>query len=107
MDTGITLNPQRRAALVASGAWQDQTLLDYLDTTVARTPDRPAIIGYRVGDDTRTELSYRDLDQTVTRMAAGAWQPWASSRATWSPASCQTGGRPPPCTWPACASAPS
>lgn len=80
MDTGITLNPQRRAALVASGAWQDQTLLDYLDTTVARTPDRPAIIGYRVGDDTRTELSYRDLDQTVTRMAAGAWQPWASSR---------------------------
>lgn len=71
MDTGITLNPQRRAALVASGAWQDQTLLDYLDTTVARTPDRPAIIGYRVGDDTRTELSYRDLDQTVTRMAAG------------------------------------
>jgi cyclohexanecarboxylate-CoA ligase len=71
MDTGITLNPQRRAAMVASGAWQDQTLLDYLDTTVARTPDRPAIIGYRVGDDTRTELSYRDLDQTVTRMAAG------------------------------------
>lgn len=71
METGITLNPERRAAMVESGAWNDKLLTDYLDQAVATTPDREAIVGYQVTRDTRTALTYRELNNTVTRMAAG------------------------------------
>ncbi|MCM0613845.1 AMP-binding protein [Marinobacter sediminum] len=71
METGITLNPERRAAMVDSGAWNDKLITDYLDEAVARQPDREAIIGYQVTGDTRTALTYRELNDTVTRMAAG------------------------------------
>jgi cyclohexanecarboxylate-CoA ligase len=71
MDTGITLNPERRAAMVESGAWNDQLITDYLDQAVASSPDREAIVGYQVTGDTRTALSYRELNDKVTRMAAG------------------------------------
>ncbi|WP_273209535.1 AMP-binding protein [Marinobacter subterrani] len=71
MDTGITLNPERRAAMVESGAWNDLLITDYLDQAVANSPDRAAIVGYQVTGDTRTALTYRELNTTVTRMAAG------------------------------------
>lgn len=71
MDTGITPQPERRSAMVKSGAWNDKIITQYLDNAVAATPDRTAIVGYRVTDDTRESLSYRELNDTVTRMAAG------------------------------------
>jgi len=71
MDTGITLNPERRAAMVEIGAWNDKLITDYLDQAVASTPDREAIVGYQVTGDTRTALTYRELNDKVTRMAAG------------------------------------
>ncbi|MEP1215962.1 MAG: AMP-binding protein [Marinobacter sp.] len=71
MDTGITLNPERRAAMLESGAWNDRLITDYLDQAVAKSPDRAAIVSYQVTGDTRTALTYRELNSTVTRMAAG------------------------------------
>ena len=71
MDTGITLNPERRAAMVEIGAWNDKLITDYLDQAVVSTPDREAIVGYQVTSDTRTALTYRELNDKVTRMAAG------------------------------------
>ncbi|KAA1174098.1 AMP-binding protein [Marinobacter salinexigens] len=71
MDTGISLNPERRAAMIESGAWNDKLITDYLAQAIANTPDRVAIVGYQVTSDTRTSLTYRELDQKVTRMAAG------------------------------------
>ena len=71
MDTGITLNPERRAAMLESGAWNDKLITDYLDQAVASSPEREAIVGYQVTGDTRTALSYRELNDKVTRMAAG------------------------------------
>lgn len=71
MDTGITLNPERRDAMLESGAWNDKLITDYLDQAVASTPDREAIVGYQVTSDTRTALTYRELNDKVTRMAAG------------------------------------
>ena len=71
MDTGITLNPERRAAMLESGAWNEKLITDYLDHAVASSPDREAIVGYQVTGDTRTALTYRELNDTVTRMAAG------------------------------------
>lgn len=71
MDKGITINPQRRATMIESGAWTDKLITDYLDQAVASTPDREAIVGYQVTSDTRTALTYRELNDKVTRMAAG------------------------------------
>lgn len=71
METGIPLNPERRAAMVESGAWNDKLITDYLDEAVANTPEREAIIGYQVTDDSRVALTYRELNNRVTRMAAG------------------------------------
>lgn len=71
METGITPNPARRAAMTASGAWNDKLITSYLDEAVAATPEREAIVSYRVTEDTRTALTYRELNDIVTRMAAG------------------------------------
>ncbi len=71
METGTTISPERRAAMLESGAWNDRIITDYLDDAVAATPDRDAIVAYRVTDDAHTRLSYRELNQRVTRMAAG------------------------------------
>ncbi|MBW4934999.1 AMP-binding protein [Marinobacter sp. F4206] len=71
METGLTPQPERRSAMIQNGAWNDKLITDYLDQAVARTPDREAIVGYQVTGDTRTALTYRELDDTVTRMAAG------------------------------------
>jgi len=71
MDKGITINPQRRATMIESGAWTDKLITDYLDQAVASNPDREAIVGYQVTSDTRTALTYRELNDRVTRMAAG------------------------------------
>ncbi len=71
METGITPNPARRAAMIESGAWNDKLITSYLDEAVAATPEREAIVSYRVTEDTRTALTYRELNDIVTRMAAG------------------------------------
>ncbi|PHQ25011.1 cyclohexanecarboxylate-CoA ligase [Marinobacter guineae] len=71
METGITLNPDRRSAMLESGAWNDKLITDYLDQAVASNPDREAIVSYQVTGDNRTALTYRELNETVTRMAAG------------------------------------
>ena len=63
--------PQRRARMIATGAWQDKTIADYLDQAVAAAPDKTALVNYRVASDERIELSYRQLNDLVTRVAAG------------------------------------
>lgn len=63
--------PQRRARMIASGAWQDMTIADYLDQAVTCVPDKTALVNYRVASDERIELSYRRLNELTTRVAAG------------------------------------
>lgn len=71
MDTGIILNSERRTAMVESGAWNNKLITDYLEEVVTNTPERTAIVGYQVASNTRTALTYRELNDKVTRMAAG------------------------------------
>ncbi|MCK2148585.1 AMP-binding protein [Marinobacter alexandrii] len=71
METGITPQSERRSAMIQNGAWNDKLITDYLDEAVARTPDRKAIVGYQVTGDTRTALTYQELNDAVARMAAG------------------------------------
>lgn len=62
---------ERRAAMLASGAWQDKTVTDYLDEVLALKPEKQALVAYCVGTDKRTELSYGRLNEIVSRLAAG------------------------------------
>lgn len=65
------LTPERRQAMVALGAWNDMLLTDYLDEAVASAAGRPAIITYRMADGTHDALTYAELNEKVTRIAAG------------------------------------
>ncbi|PMR72060.1 AMP-binding protein [Billgrantia endophytica] len=65
------LTPARRKAMTEAGAWNDMLITDYLDEAVAEAANRPAIITYRMADGSRSALSYGELNEKVTRMAAG------------------------------------
>ncbi|MCE8005191.1 AMP-binding protein [Billgrantia ethanolica] len=65
------LTPERRQAMIALGAWNDMLLTDYLDKAVASAAGRPAIVTYRMAEGSHDSLSYAELNEKVTRMAAG------------------------------------
>ena len=58
-------------AMRAGGFWLDRTIDEYLVEAIARTPDKAAVIGYRVDRPTPARLSYAELGDKVAR-AAGA-----------------------------------
>ena len=58
-------------AMRAGGFWLDRTVDEYLVEAIARTPDKAAVIGYRVDRPTPARLSYAELGDKVAR-AAGA-----------------------------------
>ncbi|MCE8052800.1 AMP-binding protein [Halomonas daqingensis] len=65
------LTPERRQAMIALGAWNDMLLTDYLDEAVASAAGRPAIVTYRMAEGSHDSLTYAELNEKVTRMAAG------------------------------------
>lgn len=71
MPIHTNLTPERRQSMVELGAWNDKIITDYLDEAVASAGDKAAIITYRMADGSRVELSYRELNEKVTRIAAG------------------------------------
>ncbi len=71
MPIHTNLTPERRKSMVELGAWNDKIITDYLDEAVASAGDKAAIITYRMADGSRVELSYRELNEKVTRIAAG------------------------------------
>ena len=58
-------------AMRAGGFWIDRTIDEYLIEAIARTPDKAAVIGYRVDRPAPARLSYAELGDKVAR-AAGA-----------------------------------
>ncbi len=71
MPIETNLTPERRQAMIALGAWNDMLLTDYLDEAVASAAGRPAIVTYRMAEGSHDSLSYAELNENVTRMAAG------------------------------------
>jgi cyclohexanecarboxylate-CoA ligase len=60
----------RRPAMLASGDWRDQTLLDHLDRTVRDTPEKTALVAFRSdGAAGETRLTYRELDRRAETVA--------------------------------------
>lgn len=71
MKITTNLTPERRSEMVESGAWKDKTITHHLDKAVTSSGEKTAIVTYQMADNSRTELSYRELNEKVTRMAAG------------------------------------
>ncbi len=61
----------RRADMVESGLWMDETLLDHFGRNVTAHPDKTALIAVReeAGDETR--LSFAELDSLADQVAVG------------------------------------
>ncbi|MBM3592321.1 MAG: AMP-binding protein [Alphaproteobacteria bacterium] len=60
----------RGPAMRAQGFWRDETLLHHLARAVARSPDKTAIVACRSDLGTETRLSYRQIDDLSSRLAA-------------------------------------
>ncbi|MGQ4878102.1 AMP-binding protein [Billgrantia sp. LNSP4103-1] len=69
MSIETNLTAGRRHAMVASGAWNDMLLTDYLDDALASAANRTAIVTYRLAGGTRDSLTYQELSEKVTRLA--------------------------------------
>jgi cyclohexanecarboxylate-CoA ligase len=54
-----------------NGWWRDTTFLDDLAQSVRTRPDEPVLITGRAVDDTVREMSYREFDGLVRRIAGG------------------------------------
>jgi cyclohexanecarboxylate-CoA ligase len=60
----------RGPAMRTEGFWRDETLLHHLARAVARSPDKIAIVACRSDIGTETRLSYRQIDDLSSRLAA-------------------------------------
>jgi cyclohexanecarboxylate-CoA ligase len=60
----------RGPAMRAQGFWRDETLLHHLARAVARIPDKTAIVACRSDIGTETRLSYAQIDDLSSRLAA-------------------------------------
>ncbi|RLA17123.1 MAG: cyclohexanecarboxylate-CoA ligase [Gammaproteobacteria bacterium] len=67
----ILLTPERLESNRSAGYWTDRLLTDYLDDTVARVPDRVAIVDNNSERGSRLQLTYGELSEQVDRIALG------------------------------------
>lgn len=61
----------RRDAMVKSGMWRDETLLEHFRRNVERFPDKVAIVANRSENGTQLRITYRELDDLSDRVAVG------------------------------------
>lgn len=61
---------RRGQAMRAAGYWVDKTMDDFLAEALAKTPDKEAIVAYRVDRDAPVRLGFRELADRVNRAAA-------------------------------------
>jgi cyclohexanecarboxylate-CoA ligase len=57
--------------MIEQGLWQDKTLLDHLDSVLAASPDKEALVVYRADAAREKRMTYREIDALATRLAAG------------------------------------
>ena len=57
-------------AMREAGFWLDKTIDDFLVASIARSPDKPALVSYRADKDVSVRMSYRELGDKVALAAA-------------------------------------
>lgn len=66
----VSLSEERKRNMRHVGFWRDETILDYFDAAVAERPDHVAIVDYKSPSRRRFALTYRELNQHVSNIAA-------------------------------------
>jgi cyclohexanecarboxylate-CoA ligase len=84
----------RLKPMTAAGHWRNQTINHFMAQALAQCPEKNAVVAYRSDRAQPERLSYRELDQRVTRVARGLQ------------ALGPTGGNSSPLHWPVPASVP-
>ena len=69
--TAAAFDTQRHASTMRDrGYWLDRTVDEYFVEAVKRTPDKPAIVAHRADTGQVQRLSFRELEDMVSRAAA-------------------------------------
>ncbi len=71
MEFDAVLIPPRRDTMIERGLWADRTINDYLDSCVAKTPDKTALTALRTASEEEISFSYRELAAIADRIAVG------------------------------------
>jgi len=61
----------RLKPMTAAGHWRNQTINHFMAQALAQCPEKNAVVAYRSDRAQPERLSYRELDQRVTRVARG------------------------------------
>jgi cyclohexanecarboxylate-CoA ligase len=64
------LIPPRRAAMLASGLWRNETINHSMERALSTCPDKEAVVAYRVDRSEPTRLTYFELDRRADVAAA-------------------------------------
>ena len=67
---GLILDESRIAREASAGFWPGRTVADYLDDVLAARPEEEYLTAYRADQAAPESLSYSDLAQRVSRIAA-------------------------------------
>lgn len=65
------LPPKRREAMRIAGLWNDRVLASYFDETIARFPDKTAVVDFNSMACRESRLTYAELESRVSRMTVG------------------------------------
>ena len=68
---GVFLGPERLELERRRGIWPDRVISQYLDRWLVEKPEATAIIAFREESGSTTRLTWRQLGDTVGRIAAG------------------------------------
>jgi cyclohexanecarboxylate-CoA ligase len=65
----IFLDRTRQVELRRRGLWNDETILTYFDAAVSERPDHVAVVDFKSTTGRREQLTYRQLNDRVNRIA--------------------------------------
>ncbi len=74
MDFDAVLIPTRKEAMLKQGHWLNQTILDFLRSAVEKSPDKTALVSFKLEQRTEQTFSYQQLWNMTNKIALGLKQ---------------------------------
>jgi len=74
MDFDAVLIPARKEAMLKQGYWLNRTILDFLRSAVEKSPDKTALVSFKLEQRTEQTFSYQQLWNMTNKIALGLKQ---------------------------------
>ena len=71
MEFDAVLIASRKEKMLKEGYWLNKTIIDSLRQTIDKNPDKTALVGFKVEDQTEQVFSYHDLWNMTNKIALG------------------------------------